>query len=35
VTVQLRNQDELDLALDLVDESYDLVAPKKRRAPAL
>lgn len=30
VMVQVRDEEELDLALELIDESYDLVAPKRK-----
>lgn len=30
VTVDIKDQDTLDLALDLIDKSYDAIAPKKR-----
>ena len=31
VTVRLADQDTLDLALELIDESYDLVTKKRKR----
>jgi len=31
VTVHIRDQDTLDFALDLIDQSYEMVAPKKRK----
>lgn len=30
VTIELKNQDTLQLARELIDESYDAVAPRKR-----
>src|SRR4028118_1517307 len=30
VMVYVRTEEELELALDLIDQSYDLLAPKKR-----
>ncbi len=32
VTVAIPDQDTLDLALDLIDRSYDAIAPKKKAA---
>ena len=32
VTVTVNSEESLEMALDLIDESYDLVAPKRRRA---
>src|SRR5437588_12941917 len=31
VTITVTDQETLDMALDLIDESYDLVAPKRKR----
>ena len=32
ITIELKDKDTLDLALDLIDESYEAVKPKKRAA---
>lgn len=33
VRVQLADEDTLELALDLIDKSYEAIAPKKKRRP--